>query len=193
MLRLIREHSFATVTVGIVLPGVFAAIGEYVWTDGVSGRAPVFFALVGGVSTVVVVWLLGTNGRPQQLTNSVQSEQWKAIFKTIGRIYSPRTPAELVRAIQGMTEIAAERVMEPHLGQWLRVSVVVSDVSSRSGNISVYASGNDSQPNLHLYFVARDWSSRLIVLNPGDTIRAEGKIARVTDSSLRLEECELVD
>lgn len=192
MLRIAREHPFVSVVVATILPGILAAIAEYIITDGVSGTIPIVTASIGGGGTMIVLLLLGKSTLSEQPHPVSQLVQEGTAPRTAGRVYSPRTPTDLVSAIQGMTEIMAERHIEPHLGQWLRVSGTVNDVSARSDKMSVWLQKTDSQPALVLYFRAKEWESRLIVLNPGDMIKAEGKIDRVASNHVRLDECELI-
>ncbi len=86
----------------------------------------------------------------------------------------------------------ADRINEPHIGQWLRVSGTVNDVSNEVDEINVFLTKTDSKPYLTLYFDSKDWSQRLIVLRPGDTIHAEGKIAHISEYAFMLKQCELI-
>ena len=107
------------------------------------------------------------------------------------RIFSPRTPAELVDEIKGMTEVVAERVSERHIGQWLKVHGPIRDVSNRGGAISVDIM--ETEPSFFLDFDQSRWSKRLDSFNIGDQISVIGKIQGIDrDGYISLEECELV-
>lgn len=107
------------------------------------------------------------------------------------RIFSPRTPVELVDEIKGMTGVVAKRVSERHIGQWLKVTGPVKDVSNKGDEIFVYIS--KTEPSMLLYFDASRWGKSLASYNVGDQISVIGQIEYISrGGSVRLEKCELV-
>ena len=109
------------------------------------------------------------------------------------KIFSPRTPEELVAAVDGLTEIAAAEVSNRHIGHWLRVDGTISDISEIFGSITVRLARGDDKVSVSLWFNEDDWRDSLVTLNIGDYVSAEGKIKRVaTFGFVTLEDCELL-
>ena len=208
LVRSARSHYRLSVTVAAILPGLLATAVEYYLTDGVSGISSIVAALAGGIVTSIILAFVEpvkptepnmrsqVNENPDftDVSQSFELSRGQTASGPLvkGRIYSPRTPVELVSAIEGITKIMADRINEPHLGQWLRVSGTVNDVSNEVDEINVFLTKTASQPYLALYFASKDWSQRLIVLRPGDTIHAEGEIAHISEYTVMLKHCELI-
>ena len=129
MLKFMGEHPISIVLVGVTLPGALAALAEYAITSGVSGTASVYSAVFGGVVTTVVLFSLKklAASRPSQLVQQSQPErtpgpptrpkavesspsQRSPVHPIDGRVFSPRTPAELVAEIEGKTTLVAGRI-----------------------------------------------------------------------------------
>ena len=190
MQRVVAEWYW--VVASAILPGSFAAIIQYILTGGVSGWIPLVATLLGGIVAAVVL-LFTAKRRPLDLTKSYEP----LVPLTEGRAISPRTPAELVAEIKGLTEIVATDVSRRHIGQWLRVQGQVRDVSQRfisKGTIIVSITGAETTLLLFLYFDAKIWGSQVSSFIVGDRISAIGKIDRIDRTGLiRLEECALVN
>ena len=195
MPRFITKRHLITLAIAALIPGVTAGIAEYIITKGVSGWIPPGAALIGGVPTMVVLWLMDGGERlgPPKL-----QDLRGPVPLTGDRIFSRRTPDELVDLVRGLTDVEAKRVVEPHIGQWLEVEGSVRDVQSLAmyphEYMLVSAETSKDRLNVHLYFSADTWGPHLRSLRIGDRISAIGKIERVTSwsGSLSLRECELV-
>ena len=192
----VKEHYWITVLVTAVLSAVITAVTEYALTKGVSGVTPLVAVGIGlSVGVVLagmqVIERRGSSSGPQPLKpNEVQGPTHTP---SVGRDLSPRTPPELVAEVQGKTELAAKDTSKRHIGQWLRISGSIRDISSRSNSIEVMARDRD-QTTVFFEFNSSIWRDRLAPLNIGDGITAIGKIDSISSVGyVRLEECELVD
>ena len=211
MLRFARAYPKVSVLIGMTLPGLIAAIIEYLLTNGVSGVAAIPSAIVGGlVSAVVLIFL--NRSVPSQSPQPIEQPQDEGTFvPTIhsglsepaesqgsvvqlsgDRFFSPRTPAELVAELEGKTDLVAKDLTKRHMGHWMRVNGQINDVEDQFPDVVVYLRETQSQPMMALSFEPDLWKSRLGSLNLGDQIEAIGKINRVGSGWVRLEECELV-
>lgn len=112
------------------------------------------------------------------------------------RVFSPRTPAELLEAIEGLTDLAAETVSRPHIGSWLRLEGKIRNMSllrlsKEQINVSLVLPLDEV--DVFLLFRADIWKERLELYVEGDQISAIGKILSVSRSGyVQLEECELI-
>lgn len=192
------------VAVGIVLPGVFGAIVEPLLEDVLqvtlpAGTLPIVSAIVGGL-IAYMLWEFfdrrSKNSSAIAIPVVVQSQSTdsRPNLQLAGKTLSPRTPAELVGEVKGLTTIAAEREAGRHLGNWLQTTIAVWDVRERQFFKQMRVSGDNvaDGTSIHLYFESKLWKVALETLNRGDQISAVGKIDRITDSSVSLQECELL-
>ena len=194
MQNLVRKNYWATVAAATILPGIIAGIIEYVVTKGVSGWLPLAAALIGGLLTMAVLWLIEKQrSHESPASPELPDPPESPGSMTEGKIFSPRTPAELVAEVEGLTEIAAEDVSRRHIGQWLKVEGRIFNVSGRGDRVRASLSSQIRQPFIALYFVANDWREILKAYNSGDRLSAIGKIEAVSSGSITLEECELVN
>ena len=211
MLKFMGEHPISIVLVGVTLPGALAALAEYAITSGVSGTASVYSAVFGGVVTTVVLFSLKklAASRPSQLVQQSQPErtpgpptrpkavesspsQRSPVHPIDGRVFSPRTPAELVAEIEGKTTLVAAGISSRHIRQWLEVDGLISDVGDEYTDIRVSLNSTQAQPVILLHFDPVLWKVRLNSFNVGDRIVAIGKINHIGSSGVSLGESELV-
>ena len=200
MLSLLTKTNAIVLGIAVVLPGVGGGIAEYFITNGLSGWGPVWGALIGGLSTIAVMWFLESR-KPvgtQSPTDQYQPLQTTTPQVSIAgdKVLSRRTPHELVDLVRGRTTIDADYVSKPYLDAWLRVEGSVFDVQEKTrfrGN-SLQVNVKSLQGDL-LFFLDFDtdmWGPRLRTLKVGDRISTIGKIIRIDEGYLSLEECELV-
>ena len=195
IIRCVRRHPWITVAVPTVLSSLAIALIEYFLTGGVSGWKPVIAGLVGGTiggSVAAVLTFIITSDDDSSVG---EAESLQLLDEK--RIYSRRTPAELVDEVKGRTDIAAEHISKPYLGQWLQVEGLVDDVRDRYKVIRVYLPRGEigsSEPSFFLDFDADVWRDIFATLHKGDRISAAGKIKHIAPSGyISLEECELID
>ena len=201
MLKWAKERYWVSVAIAAGLPSVLAGIVEYVWTKGVSGLAPIAFALIGGLGAMAVLRFVQER-EPLQLTvvhehsqtpHPPESHRPPASLLA-GKDFSPRSPAELVASVEGLTEIAAERASKRHMGLWLEVEGSVLDVSSLpfDSTISVHLKESKDEATLFLDFNSSRWARLLSSLDVGDRISAIGEIESISrHGSISLKKCEL--
>ena len=207
MLRPIAEHGVLTIAAGVVLPGVLSALFQFLFASEISGPTSVYSSLAGGGLAGVLVLLanrfdtsnspastLETSGTPTtncQMSVSVEDVTRSAGLDGNRRVYSRRTPSELVDEISGQTSLVAKQRMARHTGQWLRVSGVVRDVEEVSGKGRVILKSTNSQPAIRLQFHLNSHGAVLGSLNVGDRFAALGKIEDIRSSMVILVDCEL--
>lgn len=211
LIRYSKRHYWQTVAGSVILPGALAGVAEYALTQGVSGLIPILAAVIGGVLTMALLNFIQPAQENEEVANtesretsrrsatplSVNSESTtiggtsevpirpviveKSAHSVEGKFFSPRTPAELVYSIRGLTEIAAEDVIRRHIGHWLRAEGSVQDVSSiTETSILVLVDKPESDVSLALVFESANWRDKLASFDIGDPISAIGKIKRVS-------------
>ena len=94
-----RRRSVGIGALGIIGPGVAAALIEYALTRDSSGWIPVLASVAGGILVLVVMPIM----RKRPVAAVEQSSQ-----PSEPKIFSPRTPEELISEIEGRTEIVAK-------------------------------------------------------------------------------------
>ena len=163
MLKWAKERYWVSVAIAAVLPSVLAGIVEYVWTKGVSGLAPIAFALIGGLGAMAVLRFVH---EPKQVDPSAPIDQPASAAtpesQTERKDFSPRTPAELVASIKGLTEIAAKNASQRHLGLWMKVEGRVSDVSEAVSPNIIMVHINESTDGVSVFldFDKNHWGAR---------------------------------
>lgn len=175
----------------MVLPGALTALAEYMITGGVGGWAPLVAVVIGGFASVLVLWLVD-----KRKVEEPPAQQSLPAHYTEGKDFSPRTPAELIASVKGLTDIAAASATQHDIGLWLRVDGTARNVkehiSSDVIEVSVVESG--TKVSLFLDFAASRWGARLRSLDVGDSVSAIGRITHIARSGhVVLEDCELLN
>jgi hypothetical protein len=100
----------------------------------------------------------------------------------------------LIGLYKNRPSIQGDALSEAYIGKWVRVSGIIREIATfaPTKQISVHL---QMQGSIHLdaLFFNESWRERISVGPLGGTIRAIGRIAAVSSSSVRLEDCELVD
>ena len=89
------------------------------------------------------------------------------------------------------TSAQANRLLEPFLGKWIRVSGRIHDVQEVGSNIVVSFYDHGQWLFTFMEFDG-SWVAHLSVKQKGDDIDVLGKIGRVSPNDLHLRDCELV-
>ncbi len=119
----------------------------------------------------------------------------------VERVYSDATPAELLAlgTTPGLTSAERARLLEPHVGKWLRIEGVVDDVNAdykvQAGFVQVAIDvGIDPAKSPILTFFRSDLD-RVTALRKGARIRVEGKFSGSgpMGNAVVLDECELLN
>lgn len=209
VVRLAKRRYWASIIVGTVAPGAIAALIMYIVTDGVTGWSPVVAAALGGLLTAGVLGLIGGD-EPTNQPSIVQAPPFSAnqpgtaqpplpTSLTQDKVFSPRTPDELVNEVRGLTDIRRQHAIQLHLSQWLHATGHIRNVRQGvpGGEIIVSVDLTNSDVAISFSFDPSLWQARLQAANIGDTVSAIGKI-RDLDSHggygiVWLDECELLD
>lgn len=196
VVRFAKRWYWTSIIIGTVAPGSIAALIMYIATDGVTGWLPVVAAVLGGLLTAGVLSLIGGHEPTNQPGSGLPSIPTPF---SQGKVFSPRTPDELVNEVKGLTDIRRQHVIQLHLGEWLHVAGCIRDVQqiSPGDEIKVSVALKESGVTAFMVFVPSYWQASLQAANIGDTISANGRIKNVEFflgyGSVTLDECELVD
>jgi hypothetical protein len=109
-----------------------------------------------------------------------------------GRTFANATPADLVEPFETLNTIQAAKLVQPYLGQWLRVEDSLNDVSD--WNKSAMASFKRTSKKPWVFMSFKDKvvvDQRLSVLKRGTKIIVIGKIDKIEAHVVYLEDCEL--
>lgn len=208
----IRQHPWIFGAIGNILPPSIAVLLQYLLTKDISEWIPVVSWFGGALITLAVLWFVSKRSRDEvvaaltpttvaQSPTVVQSptiilSPTAGVSQAEGRVFSRRTPAELVGLGKGLTEIAAGDVVKSHIGNWLKVEGLVNDVSSSMGgkDIMVVLERSDLHILLLLHFDASKWKPQVSTLIIGDKISVIGTIRSIDRTGyVSLEECELLN
>ena len=106
------------------------------------------------------------------------------------RVFSPRTPEQLLDEVKGKTEMAAQLITKRHIGQWLRGESEIVNISQDKHNDKIYVG---LLGPFSCYF-SDSWKNKLAGYNPRDRIRVIGQIEKISPMGIiRLVDCELVE
>lgn len=200
MLKSVRPRHLVTALILAMLSGVASGLVEYALTKGWPGLVSLAVAVAVGIVVLAILQskeVLGSAKRPV----SAQSETLPTYLETTlssphqtsNRVFSRRTPDELVNEIAGKTELAAKGIVQRHLGQWLRVNGSIYNVGEVMNEIRIPLELEKSEELAFLFFDAAVWHERVSSFNKGDQITAIGKIRSIFPHGVSLGECELLD
>ena len=139
-------------------------------------------AVVLATALALATALLAMGRMAEQLARAPQPE----------RVFSPRSPSELIALTEGKTEIEADDATARHIGTWLQVQGRVVDVSRTlfsEGGISVYLKDSTDEVSIVSTFYS-PWSKEAEILTIGDQVTVTGKIDSISNH-IRLEKCKL--
>ncbi len=94
---------------------------------------------------------------------------------------------------RGHTYFQAEILVKENLGKTITISGTIKQVylnDNGTGSI-VFARGFDD-PAVFMYF-SKSWNQRLAALKEGDRVSIKGKIFKIDDDDVALDNCEIVD
>jgi len=109
------------------------------------------------------------------------------------RVFTKRTPSDLISVYKSHTGIQAEILLRPNIGQWIEVKGLVFAVN-RTGaldKISVFLLGAETNSDMQaVCWFSKDWNDKLISLQKHDLVAIRGKIKTI-DSGISLVNCEM--
>jgi starvation-inducible outer membrane lipoprotein len=106
------------------------------------------------------------------------------------------TPAELVKPFESYVAAQANRLVEPYIGKWIRLSATVVNVHNQATfwQVLMYRAvgiGTPDNPQISALFEP-EWSDRLSTITLHQSITIIGRIQQVERITVSLAECELV-
>ena len=109
------------------------------------------------------------------------------------RIIVDVTPEYLMSFFAEHTSIQAQRLIEPYIGKWMRVSGPLGNVSNTQNFAQVvFEHRPQSFTVIYMLFRQPDRNNRLSVLRRGTQLTVLGQIKEVTQLTLHLDNCELI-
>jgi hypothetical protein len=109
------------------------------------------------------------------------------------RIIVDVTPLYLMDLFSEHTSIQAQRLIEPYIGKWIRISGPLGDVSDNEYfSQVVFEHGPKMFAQVFMYFRQPNRSDRLSVLRRGTELTVLGQIERVNGMEVHLDNCELI-
>jgi hypothetical protein len=110
-----------------------------------------------------------------------------------GRYLIKRTAEELYGMYANANlAIEGKRIVAPYIGKWMQVEGSVEDVSELE-QLGLLRLHIKEQPRVTMWFHAKEWLERLVVLRKGDHMIVQGQIEAIEATSISLDPCELVD
>ena len=109
------------------------------------------------------------------------------------RIFTKRTPEELVAEFEGLTSISGENALRRHKGAWIHISGRVENVATIYANYFVQMKLETTNTTAELFFPRIRQGALLKGLNVGDAISATGKIENISHQRIVLTKCNLAE
>jgi hypothetical protein len=106
--------------------------------------------------------------------------------KSNERVFTEIAPEELIGLYKNKSYVQAIKSVKPHIGKWLNVSGIVSNVYDDF----VIFRDRDKYMTVHLNF-DNEWKGPFHLLKVGQKISARGEIQRINNAKISLEHCEL--
>ena len=108
------------------------------------------------------------------------------------RVFIPRTAGEIFQAVGPRTDIGVEKYAEPYIGKWLRVQSQVRNMAQDPSFFYVML-GRKFEQIPYLRFRKAQWSKHIEALDQGDRLAAVGKITKIDQMTIYMDECEAVE
>lgn len=111
------------------------------------------------------------------------------------RVFIPTdvTPQTLMGMFEGKTTVSARRLVQPYLGKWMKISGRFQNLGTLgSATYSVRLSTRFDHAYL-FYFSKESWEHQLELLQIGQQVALVGKVTKIDEWSIVLEDCELVE
>jgi hypothetical protein len=134
-------------------------------------------------------------------SSSTTTEEQKVVPVPIAlpkmRTFVDVTPEYLIGFFGvGHTSIQAQRLAEPFIGKWMKISGSLGDVLGDSAPLGlvIFEGRSMFDRNLvNMFFKSPEWLNRLSTLKRGDSITVVGEIKEVNSLSVKLDNCEIAD
>jgi hypothetical protein len=114
-------------------------------------------------------------------------------FSVDGRIFISGTPKTLIAVFKTHTSAQAQKLLEPHYGQWMRVSGALGDVGEWTDNYSrvVFQSSSRDAAVVMIFKDKNVFDKGLSVLHTGVRMTVIGRIERIDSIGVQLADCEI--
>ena len=195
----VRERPWVSTLLGASLVAVVGGLFEYFMTGGEAGWIPLGAGVVGAFVMAVWIALVGKSEpqTPEPVQMRIVGSGGVAVAlresEPSQRVFSPRSPSELVALRKGKTEIVARAAIKPHIGTWLPYQGPVVDVKfhySGEGMVISLEHSSVDAPRIYAWF-GPSWSKSIEILDIGDQVTLVGEISDILSNLIALEKCEL--
>ena len=105
--------------------------------------------------------------------------------------YTERTVGELLSTVGGLTSMEADRFASRHIGKWIRVQSVISNISCDELFFHVLL-GRKLEPLALLQF-SKEACPSIETMRRGDRLAAEGRVTAIDPFMVYMDHCERVD
>ena len=111
------------------------------------------------------------------------------------RVYTTWTLHQIFESMQDeqLTSLQIGNMVRPHVTKWIRINEQISNVLEHPDSISITISEKDRVRIIYLSFEKTRWKSRLETLRPGDRLLAEGRITEITQYTMDIDDCKVLD
>jgi hypothetical protein len=110
------------------------------------------------------------------------------------RIIVGVVPEELRGFYQNVTSAQGDRLLQPYIGKWMKLSGTVADIrhSGPDGKNSSVSFRDIGSVSYILMFFDANWYDHISVLERGSSATVLGKILSADNMSVQLDHCELI-
>ena len=108
-----------------------------------------------------------------------------------GRVMVNVAPEYLTGFFVQHMSIHAKKLAEPFIGKWMKISGQLAEISP--GKYSIAVRFIDPPVSFLSMSFKHDWKDRLEILRRGDQITVLGKLTEISRTTIRLEDCEIMD
>jgi hypothetical protein len=128
-----------------------------------------------------------------KLAASVRTVTPIAVPVKADRGYLPASFAKEFIALKSRTHtrVQVDSLLEPHIGQWVRLKLCLADVSRSGETVNVIVRAKKTATDHFTIRFPRRWESQLTRMNADQMFDVDAQIGQ-TDSGPRLENCELL-
>lgn len=115
------------------------------------------------------------------------------------RLFVAKSPQELTGFFKDLIDVQAEKLIQPYIGKWLKISGQVSNASHHADmlklwQVFVFVKNEDKRyPDIQIALYFSDtWTERLSLITRDTNITVQRRINKVSSHGLELHACELV-
>ena len=194
----VRRISFAAIALGCLLSGIFWVQVKTVWptlTDKIAAIAtnPVSWFVIVMFFLAVIAFHSPRKPTTSLVTTASAPPSDATEQKPEKREFVDITPTFLIGIMSDSTRtrVQNQRVIEPYIGKWLKITGNVNDIYPNS--IFFCSEDHPDKQGYNLMLAPTDeWKSQFHLLERGRKITVIGKFTEVGSQCITLRECELV-